>query len=194
MSATVYIAPVGHVGARAGEEQPAFRAWADALLREWALKFDLNLATAVAKRSTSQIGRLGRQGLYTDPISVDPAACAVAVASDELSLFFPPAWSEGLAEYLVDCGYDRDMIEEHLLPCDAPLTPIVVEQMSGVLASTRADLLRATFKYFEGDIQSYLKSWRPLAAEIPSVDQNVEVVVASDAVANSSSGSRSANR
>lgn len=87
--ATIYFAPVDHPGARAGDEQPAYRAWADALLRELALTSDPDLAAAVARRSTSRIGRLEPEGVYGDPIMVD--ACTLALASDYLHLFLPLA-------------------------------------------------------------------------------------------------------
>jgi len=180
VSSTVYIAQFNHPAAQAGVMQPAFRAWADALLSQQASKYDRDLAAAVSIRSTSQIGALSRRGMFTEPLVVNSSACFIAQASDQMQLFFPPAWRVGLVEYLAHFEYDDDMVEEHLLPCDAPLTPVLVDSMRQVLTETRSDFVKHIVQYFASDLGRYLESWRPLSSPITSGnDEEWEVVIPS---------------
>lgn len=177
MPITVYAAPVGHPGADPGARQPAFRAWADALLIRLSSVSDPSSATSVGARSTGRIARSQREDPFVEPLLVEPSLCNLAIPSDRLPLFTPSGWSEGLLDYLVDNGIERDVVEEHLPACAAPLWPTLTEAFPKVLTETRSDLLLLVGRYFAHDIRGYLDSWRPLNDEDLSTGRQFEVVV-----------------
>lgn len=158
MSVVVFVAESGHIGANGGRLQPAYRAWADALLSRYARNIESPKIDAVDARSTARIARSEKIASYDLSIQVERASCLVAKSSDLMRLYFPPSWPEGLLEHLADIGFSRDLCEELIMPCAAPFVPIGVTSMSEVLSQTPQDLLQAVVTYFEGDISEYISS------------------------------------
>ena len=151
-------------GCSPGATQPAFRAWADALLELAAERAGDDRTPAVAMRSTAQILPLSPPSSENHVVTVTSSGCALAYASG--ALLTPRGWRQELRDHLVEIGLDRDEVEEHLLPCAAPLVPMRVAAAREVVTGTRPDLLRAIMTYFADDVRRYLESWQ--AAEHPA--------------------------
>lgn len=173
----VFAAPLGSPGAEAGSRQPAFRAWADALLVRLASLSSPALSESVATRRTGRIARLKPEAPFIERLIVEPSLCSVAVPSAELQLFAPSGWSDGLVEYLTDNGINRDLIEEHLPVCAAPLWPTRTNALPDVLKDTRSDLLLLVGRYFAEDVRRYLGSWHPMDSALLEPGDQMEVVV-----------------
>lgn len=174
---TVYVAPPGHLGADPGTRQPAFRAWADALLVRLAPRIDSRVSSSIGIRIDGQIARLAPHSPFDEPLDVRDHACALALRSETLPLFRPTGWSEDLMEYLTDAGIAEDVIEEHLPVCAAPTWPARVDALPQVLAETRQDLLLLVARFFGPDVRRYLGSWKALPADAAPLDEPLEVVV-----------------
>ena len=109
-------------------------------------------------------------------MTVEASKCAVARSSDSLLLYFPPQWMEALLDHLADQGFSRDLVEELILPCAAPMVPLEVPLLADVFSETPSDLLDAIEAYFASDIDAYIGSVRPFE-EGGIFDDDSEVLV-----------------
>lgn len=175
MSSTVFVPGPRHPSAAPGRLQPAFRAWADALMLRYSeSKTEPRKDAQPAFRQTAQIGRLRPTGHYVLPVTVDLAACRLATSSDSLNIYFPPSWTDGLLEYLVDWGFAVDLVQEMILPCAAPMVRVGINGIMSVIESTPADLIGAVEHYFANDLRKYVDSIRAIGTE---ASDDFEVVI-----------------
>lgn len=158
MPTSVYISSGGHPGSAPGDLQPAYRAWADALILKCASEAGEAKQAAAAIRATAAIARIEPISSYNRELSIDTSSFLSATSSDLLGLYFPPRWSEDLLDHLSDRRFDRDLVEELVLPCSAPLVEVHVSKMTEVLVSTPSDILNTICAFFNDDIDSYVKS------------------------------------
>lgn len=177
---TVFLAADEQPGCTGGPRQPAYRAWADALLVRTASRTHPHLFPSVSTRTTAHIGRLVPGEPFTSPSAASSETCAIAIPSETLPLYRPAGWAEALQSHLIDSGIDRDLVDEHLPVCAAPLWPARTDAMPSVLNETRSDLLHLVTSYFQPDIDRYLQSWRPLTADAWRGDAPLETVLLTD--------------
>lgn len=158
MPTSVYISRGENSGSEPGDLQPAYRAWADALIFQSAREAGEVKQAAAAIRATAAIARIEPSVSYNQELSMDTSSFLSAARSDLLGLYFPPKWSEDLLDHLSDRRFDRDLVEELILPCAAPLVDVHVSKMTEVLASTPSALLNAICAFFSEDVDLYVKS------------------------------------
>jgi hypothetical protein len=163
--------------------QPAYRAWADVLLAIAADRRPSQLTPPLEVRATALMGSLVATEHLPAAHTVDGRGCAVARATPSRWLLSARGWRDGLRAHLVDIGLPEGEVDEHLLPCDAPMAPMSVPGARAAVEETRSDLLQAVTDYFRADIDAYLDSWQPLTAFDGSGDTaDWEVVVPPTAV------------
>ena len=181
MRTIVFVTDEKHCGARPGQLQPAYRAWADALLLR-ATEDDFTRAPTLQMRTTAQIGRVAPTDFYTIPLEVDRAICGAAMKSDSLRLFFPPQWREDLLDHLVELNFPRELVKELVMPCAAPMVLLHVSALRDVFAETPSEIIHAIASYFARDIAEYVESIFPVGEMSFAVNREVIIPPAASIV------------
>ena len=164
---TVYRSPIdlaGSLGRHAGSRQPAFRAWADCLLIRLAERAGSPKLSTVVARPVLAIASLSADEPDARPVEVPVSECFLAFRSRELRPFRADGW-RALVDHLVDSRFDKDMVLEHVLPCDAPRAMVMTPLIREAVSETEPHLLAAIEAYFEDDLMIYLESWTPFAED-----------------------------
>lgn len=163
---------------------PAARVWGDVILELVSERNALSLRPPIATRATALFA--WPTPLPPEPaaqetanrvrvqLEVDPSRCAAADVQHAHALYDPISWRR-LREWLVDQGYDRDLVDEDLTPVLDPTAPMFVAKGRAVVESTNGELFEALLNYFEAPARQYLNTWAPLSDA--SIDSTTEIIV-----------------